>query len=75
MVMHHTEAALSHDTEGCAEPFLICPAAGSDAQAAVAIATAHRDALSAQLMVSGALLFHGFELRTTEEFGRLVDAF
>lgn len=27
------------------------------------------------MLVSGALLFRGFDLRTTEEFGRLVDAF
>ena len=73
--MHHIEAASSHDTGGHAEPFLIRPAAGSDAQAAVGIATAQRDALSVQLLVSGALLFRGFKLRTTEEFGRLVDAF
>jgi alpha-ketoglutarate-dependent taurine dioxygenase len=75
MVMHHTEVTSSHDAEGHAEPFLIRPVAGCDAQAAVTLATTPRDALSAQLLVSGALLFRGFELRTTEEFGRLVDAF
>jgi alpha-ketoglutarate-dependent taurine dioxygenase len=75
MVMHHNEVTSSHDAEGHAEPFLIRPVAGCDAQAAVTLATTRRDALSAQLLISGALLFRGFELRTTEEFGRLVDAF
>jgi alpha-ketoglutarate-dependent taurine dioxygenase len=75
MFMHHTEVTSSHDAEGHAEPFLIRPVAGCDAQAAVTLATTRRDALSAQLLISGALLFRGFELRTTEEFGRLVDAF
>jgi alpha-ketoglutarate-dependent taurine dioxygenase len=72
--MRQAEATLSHNTNGRAKPFLIRPTAGLEVQAAVADAMAQRDALFAQLLVSGALLFRGFELRTTEEFGRLVDA-
>lgn len=39
------------------------------------IAMEQREALSARMLKDGALLFRGFELRTTADFGRFVDAF
>lgn len=49
--------------------------ADADRSPGAAIAAAQRAALSAQLLICGALVFRGFDLRTTEDFSRVVDAF
>lgn len=49
--------------------------AGSSPEAAIAVATRERKALSARLLDVGALLFRGFDLHTVDQFSRFVDAF
>ena len=56
-------------------PFAVRPTSDSSADAAVATATEQRPALSKHLLKAGALLFRGFNLRTPEDFSRMVDAF
>lgn len=62
-------------TEGLTRPFVIHAAADRSPEAAIAVATRQREALSALLLKAGALLFRGFDLRTTAEFGGFVNAF
>ena len=73
--MIQPQSASSQVPDGRAAPFAVHPVGDSSVEAAVAIAAARRDALSARLLTSGALLFRGFDLRTPQAFGRLVDAF
>ncbi|HZF42111.1 MAG TPA: TauD/TfdA family dioxygenase [Sphingomonadaceae bacterium] len=56
-------------------PFAVRPTGSRSVDAAVATATEQRPTLSAHLLDAGALLFRGFDLRTPEDFSRLVDAF
>lgn len=54
---------------------LIHAGADTRAEAAIEIAQGEREELSRRLLDTGALLFRGFALETTTQFGALVDAF
>ncbi len=56
------------------QAFAICVAADPRPNAAIAGAAEKREALPARLLNVGTLCFPGFDLRTFEGFGRLVDA-
>lgn len=75
VVMERPRSTQAQASGSHAAPFLVSPGSDTSADAALALAAAEREALSRQLLASGALLFRGFDLRTVEQFSAFVDAF
>ena len=73
--MPATQTSTLQALGGPVAPFLVQPTADDSAAAACEIAASRRESLSARLLETGALLFRGFALRTTQDFSRFVEAF